>query len=111
MRSWQNEREIPRFLLAYYLINDAMVTVLYFTAIFMRSTFGLSMQEILVLSLVFQVVAIPSTIFFGWLGDRWNQHGAIYLTLLIWALVTEVERILLNGVKSPGEASDDGQAT
>ena len=87
VRSWRDEREIPKFLLAYYLINDAMVTVLYFTAIFMRSTFGLSMQEILVLSLVFQVVAIPSTIFFGWLGDRWNQHGAIYLTLLIWALV------------------------
>lgn len=85
--SWRHEREIPRFLLAYYLLNDAMVTVLYFTAIFMKSTFGLSMQEILVLSLVFQLVAIPATIFFGWLGDRWNQHGAIYLTLLIWTLV------------------------
>lgn len=87
MRSWQHERQIPRFLLAYYLINDAMVTVLYFTAIFLKATFGLSMQEILVLSLVFQVVAIPSTIFFGWLGDRWSQFGALIVTLVIWIVV------------------------
>ena len=87
MRSWRDEREIPKFLLAYYLINDAMVTVLYFTAIFLKATFGLGMQEILVLSLVFQVVAIPSTIFFGWLGDRWSQFGALLVTLVIWIAV------------------------
>ena len=87
LRSWQSNREIPRFLLAYYLINDAMVTVIYFTAIFMKATFGLSMQEILILSLLFQIIAIPSTIFFGWLGDRWNPRATVYLTLTIWVLV------------------------
>lgn len=87
VRSWRKDRDIPRFLIAYYLINDAMVTVLYFTAIFLKATFGLSMQEILILSLVFQLVAIPSTIFFGWLGDRWSQIGAVNVTLMIWVLV------------------------
>ena len=87
VRSWRQERDIPKFLLAYYLINDAMVTVLYFTAIFLKTTFGLGMQEILVLSLLFQLIAIPSTIFFGWLGDRWSQFGAVNVTLVIWVLV------------------------
>ena len=87
VRSWRQEREIPKFLLAYYLINDAMVTVLYFTAIFLKATFGLSMQEILILSLAFQLIAIPSTIFFGWLGDRWSQFGAVNVTLVIWVVV------------------------
>ena len=87
VRSWRKDRDIPRFLIAYYLINDAMVTVLYFTAIFLKATFGLSMQEILILSLVFQLVAIPSTIFFGWLGDRWSQIGAVNVTLMIWVVV------------------------
>lgn len=45
------------------------------------------MQEVLILSLVFQVIAIPSTIYFGWLGDRWTQRGTVYLTLLIWIVV------------------------
>ena len=87
VRSWRKDRDIPRFLIAYYLINDAMVTVLYFTAIFLKATFGLSLQEILILSLVFQLIAIPSTIFFGWLGDRWSQIGAVNVTLMIWVLV------------------------
>ena len=64
-----------------------MVTVLYFTAIFLKATFGLSMQEILILSLAFQLIAIPSTIFFGWLGDRWSQLGAVNVTLIIWVVV------------------------
>lgn len=85
--SWRQNREFPRFLLAYYLINDAVVTVLYFTAIFLTTIFGLGMQEVLILSLVFQVIAIPSTIFFGWLGDRWSQRGTVYLTLIIWSVV------------------------
>lgn len=30
------------------------------------------------------VVAIPATIFFGWLGGRWSQRGAIYVALALW---------------------------
>ena len=45
------------------------------------------MQEILILSLTFQMIAIPSTIFFGWLGDRWSQFGAVNVTLVIWGVV------------------------
>lgn len=85
--NWRQDREVPKFLLAYYLINDAVVTVIYFTAIFLKANFGLGMQEVLILSLAFQVIAIPSTIFFGWLGDRWSQCGTVYLTLIIWIVV------------------------
>jgi len=85
--NWRNEREIPKFLLAYYLLNDAMVTVIFFTAIFFKTTFGLSVQQVLMYSLAFQLIAIPATMFFGWLGDRWSQRGALNVTLLIWAVV------------------------
>ena len=87
VRFWRQDREIPKFLLAYYLINDAVVTLIYFTAVFLKTTFGLGLQEILLLSLAFQLIAIPSTLFFGWLGDRWSQFGAVILTLAIWILV------------------------
>ena len=33
------------------------------------------------------MVAIPSTIFFGWLGDHWSQFGAVNATLVIWVAV------------------------
>lgn len=85
--NWRNEREIPKFLLAYYLLNDAMVTVIFFAAIFFKTTFGQSVQQVLMYSLAFQLIAIPATMFFGWLGDRWSQRGALNVTLLIWAVV------------------------
>jgi UMF1 family MFS transporter len=87
VRGWRGRPQIPRFLLGYYLINDAVVTVVYFTGIFLRDSFGLSVQQVLWHSLAFQLFAIPATLAFGWLGDRWDQQRALLLSLGIWAVV------------------------
>ena len=84
LRRWRRDREVPKFLLAYYLVNDAIVTVIFFTAVMMKTTFGLEVQEVLLLSLLFQAIAIPATMFFGWLGGRWSERSAIYVTLALW---------------------------
>jgi UMF1 family MFS transporter len=84
LQSWRHDREVPKFLLAYYLINDAIVTVIFFTGVMLKTSFGLEVQEILLLSLAFQAIAIPSTVFFGWLGSRWSERGAVYVTLVLW---------------------------
>ena len=60
---------------------------MFFTALTFRRTFGLDVAEILALSLLVQLVAIPATIFFGWLGGRWSQRGAIYVALALWLAV------------------------
>src|SRR5207244_7151188 len=73
IKTWRRDREVPKFLLAYYLVNDAIVTVLFFTAIMLNKTFGLEVQEVLILSLVFQAIAIPSTMFFGCLGGARSE--------------------------------------
>ena len=75
---------MPKLLLAYYLVNDGVVTALFFTALTFRKTYGMEVQEILALTLVLQLVAIPATIFFGWLGGRWSQRGAINVALVLW---------------------------
>ena len=87
VRSWRGRPEVPRFLLGYYLVNDAVVTAVYFTGIFLRDTFGLGVQQVLLYSLAFQIVAIPATLAFGWLGDRWGQRRGLLLSLGIWAVV------------------------
>lgn len=87
VRKWKRDRNVPKLLLAYYLINDGIVTTVFFTALTFRRTYGMEVQEIFVLSLVLQLVAIPSTILFGWLGERWSQRGAIYVALSLWIAV------------------------
>ena len=87
LQTWRSDRNVPKLLLAYYLVNDGLVTVVFFMALTFRRTFGLDVQEILVLSLVVQLVAIPATMFFGWLGERWSQRGAIYVALVLWIAI------------------------
>jgi MFS transporter, UMF1 family len=90
LRSWRRDRNVPTLLLAYYLVNDGVVTAIFFTALMFRHTFGMDVQEILLLSLLLQLVAIPSTMIFGWLGERWSQRGGIYLALGLWLVVLAV---------------------
>ncbi len=87
LREWVADRNVPKLLLAYYLVNDGIVTVAFFTALTFRKSFGLDVQEILLLTLVVQLVAIPSTIAFGRLGERWSQRGAIYVALALWLAI------------------------
>ena len=84
---WRRERNVPKFLLAYYLVNDGIVTATFFTALTLRKSYGLAVQDILALTLLLQVVAIPATIFFGWLGGRWSQRSATNLALVLWIVV------------------------
>ncbi len=86
-REWRRDRNVPKFLLAYYLVNDGIVTATFFTALTFRKSYGMEVQEILALTLVLQFVAIPATIFFGWLGGRWSQRGATNLALVLWIAV------------------------
>lgn len=87
IHTWRRDRNVPKFLLAYYLVNDGIVTTLLFTALTFRRTYGMGVQEILALTLVLQVVAIPATILFGWLGWRWSHRGAINVALVLWMAV------------------------
>jgi len=84
IRTWRRDGNVPRFLLAYYLVNDGVVTALFFTALTFRKTYGMEVQEILALTLLLQLVAMPSTIFFGWLGGRWSHRGALNIAISLW---------------------------
>jgi UMF1 family MFS transporter len=81
---WREHRETFKFLLAFYLINDAIVTLLFFIGIFFKTNFGLTVEEILRLILLFYAVAVPATAVFGWLGRMWSERGALNITLAIW---------------------------
>jgi len=84
MIGWREHRETFKFLLAFYLINDAIVTLIFFIGIYFKTNFGLTVEEILRLSLLFYAVGIPATVAFGWLGRKWSERGALNITLAVW---------------------------
>jgi UMF1 family MFS transporter len=84
---WREHRETFKFLLAFYLINDAVVTVIFFIGIFFKANYLLTVEETLRYTLLFYAVGIPATVAFGWLGQVWSQRAALNLTLAIWLVL------------------------
>jgi UMF1 family MFS transporter len=84
LRGWRRHRNSARFLLAYLLINDASVTVVFVVSLFMRSTFGTTVEGLLLLVLLYNVIAAPATLAWGKLADRVGLKLAIHLNLVVW---------------------------
>jgi UMF1 family MFS transporter len=83
LRHWRRHREVFRFLVGYYLVNDVLVTVVFFIAIILRARFGLAIEGLLWLALLYHVLAAPATLLFGHAADRWGQRPAIYAMIAI----------------------------
>jgi UMF1 family MFS transporter len=83
LRHWRRHREVFRFLIGYYLLNDVLVTLLFFIAIVLRARFGLTIEGLLWLALLYHVLAAPATLAFGHAADRWGQRPTIYVLIAI----------------------------
>jgi UMF1 family MFS transporter len=83
LRHWRRRREVFRFLAGYYLLNDVLVTVLFFIAIIVRARFGLSVEGLLWLALLYHVIAAPATLAFGHAADRWGQRPTLFVMIAI----------------------------
>jgi UMF1 family MFS transporter len=86
-RSIRKYQVVAIFLAAYFLYNDAIVTVIEFVAVFTKEVLAFSPGENIYLFLVLNVVAAPGALFFGHLLDRVGGKRTIAATLLVWVLV------------------------
>lgn len=87
LRNWREKRDIFRFLAAYWCITEGLMTTIYFTSNYLATTFGSSMRQILLFTVVVQAVAIPATWASGWIADRWSLRGMLRLTVTIWGAI------------------------
>ena len=79
-----------RFLVAFFLYNDGIVTVISFSSIYAVSTLKFSMGEVLGLFIMVQVSAGVGAFALGYLVDAWGPRKTILLTLVNWCVVVIV---------------------
>jgi len=79
-----------RFLLAFFIYNDGVVTVISFSSIYAITTLGFSMAETLNLFITVQVSAGVGALALGYLADAWGERKTILLTLGNWCVVVIV---------------------
>jgi UMF1 family MFS transporter len=83
-RSIRRYRELFKFLLAFWLYNDAIVTIIIFAAAFASDTLNFTVAENMLLILCVNLPAAAGSLAFGALLDRLGAKRTVMLTLLLW---------------------------
>jgi len=85
LRRWRGHLPALQVLVSFFLINDVLVTIQFFIVIVMSSRFGVGVEGLLWLALLYHLVAIPSTVAFGTLADRWGAKPTVLVTCAVLA--------------------------
>jgi UMF1 family MFS transporter len=80
--------EVSRFLIAFFIYNDAILTIIAFAAIFAKGILHMSDKELIVFFAVVQTSAVIGSFLFGFLTDKIGPKKTITITLLIWLSIT-----------------------
>ena len=84
VRHIREYKDISRFLLAFFIYNDAILTVILFSGNFANVTLHFGMTELAIWFGMIQIVAILGSLLFGRLADKTGPKFVITLTLFIW---------------------------
>ena len=84
IRSYPN---ISKFLIAYFIYNDGILTVVTFSGIYSKQTLHFTDIDLAIFFIVIQVVAVIGSLLFGKLSDKRGPKLAIQITLCLWILV------------------------
>lgn len=80
----KSHRQVTLFLIAFFVYNDGILTVISFASIFSQQSLNFSLQEILILFAVVQASAILGSLMFGSMTDRIGPKKAIITSLVCW---------------------------
>lgn len=77
-------KELGKFLIAYLIYNDGIITVIVFAAIYGMNQFGMTQSEIIKYFILAQLTSILGSYIFGLVTDRIGAKRALTISLLIW---------------------------
>jgi UMF1 family MFS transporter len=84
------------FLLAFLLYNDGVQTVIT-QSMTLAKEMQFSIEEMILLVLAIQLIALPGSLLIGWLSDRWGQKPTLLACLAVW-LALLVDAALVMGM-------------
>ncbi|MDP4200652.1 MAG: MFS transporter [Bacteroidota bacterium] len=83
----RNYKDVSRFLAAFFIYNDGILTVVAFSGIYSKGTLHFGTIDLAIFFIMIQVVAILGSLLFGKFADARGPKLAIQITLLMWIVV------------------------
>lgn len=87
IRHMKKYRQVGRFMVAFFIYNDGILTVISFASIFAQQSLNFSLQEIIVLFAVVQGSGVIGSLIFGVVTDKIGPKKTIDINLILWLLV------------------------
>lgn len=87
LKEIKKHKQVAWFLVGFYILNDALVTIFAFVPIYAKITLEMTFSEISILLLIVQLIGFPAAIFFGWLSDKKGSKRILLTTIVLWALI------------------------
>ena len=94
-----------RFLISFFLYNDAIITIIAFASIFASNVLHMDDFELIIFFIIIQSTAVLGSFIFGIISDHLGPKKTITITLVIWifvvigaALVNSVSQFYLIGL-------------
>ncbi len=78
---------VSRFLFAFFLYNDAIITIIAFASIFAANILKMNDEEIILFFVIVQSTAVAGSFIFGIISDHIGPKKTISITLGVWILV------------------------
>lgn len=78
---------IKRFLIAFFLYNDAIITIIAFASIFAANILMMKDDQIIFFFIVVQSTAVMGSFIFGIVSDHIGPKKTITITLALWLVV------------------------
>jgi len=78
---------VKKFLIAFFLYNDAIITIIAFASIFASNILRMSDSEIIIFFVIVQSTAVIGSFVFGIISDHIGPKKTISITLSIWVVV------------------------
>lgn len=81
-------RPLRRFMLAYFIYEDGVNTVIVFSSIFASTTLKFDVGELVLLYITVQMTALAGAFLMARPIDAWGPKKVLLLSLLVWSLVS-----------------------
>lgn len=88
LRIMLKDRLLRRFMLAYFIYEDGVNTVIVFSSIFAATTLKFAVGELILLYIIVQITALAGAFIMAKPIDAWGPKKVLQLSLLAWSLVS-----------------------
>ncbi len=88
LRIMLKNQPLRRFMLAYFIYEDGVNTVIVFSSIFASTTLKFAVGELIMLYIIVQVTALAGAFIMARPIDAWGPKRVLLLSLLAWSVVS-----------------------